>query len=534
MLGKPFVYKALFPVIALVLSIAYAPMGLLHWIAPGWEQLGQAYEFVGILTKGAWHEPGRGQPQNPYFQPGDESFLWEPGDRWTLGFAKTNLTGAPEVQKGLEEGRFLVAGYNRTPAQSILDDLFARAVYLDDNTGRGGVLYASVDCIGLSNHDVNAIRALAREWAGPAGIKSIQIAATHTHAGIDTVGLWDGLPYDGKDPWFQQHLIEQAAAALRAAYDARRDGRLFVADTPVGDMFEDTRAPEVYDQKLTRFRFQPATGKDVYLLSTGCHPEIMGPNNPQVSADYPAYTARYIHEKTGAETMFIQGALGVLITVKDLETILDEHRVGNVGYGPGLVRPFGEELARRALAVGGETELRPLLNLASRQFELPMENISMILAVKLGMLNHDVYSTPLKPYKYATTCELSYIRLGDKAHGVDILCVPGELAPEIAFGGFLGKEASSSGKAYPRKAIFEYLNEYEFASERQIVFGLCSNFIGYIIPDNDFHTDWFQSTLTISTDRLGRRHYEETSSAGPRTAGVITENFQNIFAGVKS
>jgi len=533
MLGIPFVYKALFPVIALVLSIAYAPMSLLHWIAPQWEQLAQAREFVGILTKGAWYEPGCKTPENPAFLPGDAEFLWEPGECWTLGFAKRNLTDAPEVQQGLGEGRYLVAGYNRTPAASIMDNMFARAVYLDDNTGRGGILYAAVDCVGLSNHDVKAIRALAWEWAEKEGVKGIQVAATHTHAGIDTVGLWDDLPYDGKDPWFQQHLIEQTAAALRAAFDARKEGRLFVADTVVGDMFEDTRTPIVYDQKLTRFRFHPTSGKDVYLLSTGCHPELMGPNNPQVSADFPAYAARYVYDKTGAEAMFIQGALGVLVTVRDLETILDEHREGNVTYGPSLVRPFGEELARRALAIKTETELRPLLNVACREFELPLENLALILSVKLGMINHDVYSTPFKPYQYATTCELSYIRLGDKAHGVDILCVPGELASEIAFGGFLGAEDSATGKAYPRRAIFEYLNEYDFASERQIVFGLCGNFIGYIIPDNDFHTDWLQSTLTISTDRLGRGHYEETVSAGPRTAGVITERFQCIFEGLK-
>jgi hypothetical protein len=62
MLGKPFVYKALFPVIALALSIVYAPMGLLHRAAPGWEQLTQAHEFVGILTKGAWREPAHARP----------------------------------------------------------------------------------------------------------------------------------------------------------------------------------------------------------------------------------------------------------------------------------------------------------------------------------------------------------------------------------------------------------------------------------------------------------------------------------------
>jgi len=533
MLGKPLVYKALFPVIALVLSAAWMPMALLHWIAPQWAQLARAETFVGLLAKGAWREPGYVKPENPYFLPGDAEFLWEPGGYWTLGFAKENLTDAPEVRRGLEEGRFLVAGYGRMPARSIFDDLFARAVYLDDNTGRGGILYASVDCIGLSYRDVNAIRALAWEWAKAAGVKNIQIAATHTHAGIDTVGLWDELPFDGKDPWFQRHVIERTTAALRGAYEARLDGRLFVGDADVGDMFEDSRTPEVYDTKLTRFRFEPtAAGEELYLLSAGCHPEMMGPNNPMVSADFPAYAARYIYDETGCEAMFIQGAIGSLITVRDLETILYQHRIGNVGYGPSLVPSFGEEFGRRALEISEETELQPLLNVASRAFELPLENIALILAVKIGLVNYDVYSTPFKPYKYATPCEVSYIRLGGRTGSVDILCVPGELSPEIAFGGFLSRENSSSGKAYPRRAIFEYLNEYGFASERQIVFGLCGNFIGYIIPDNDYHTDWLQSTITISTDRLGRRHYEETVSAGPRTAGVITENFQGIFAGV--
>jgi len=427
-----------------------------------------------------------------------------------------------------------VAGYGRMPAQRILDDLFARAVYLDDNTGRGGVLYASVDCIGLSYHDVNAIRALAWSWASAAGVKSIQIAATHTHAGIDTVGLWDELPYDGKDPWFQQYVIERTAAALRAAYEARADGQLFVGDADVGDMFEDTRTAEAYDTKLTRFRFKPTADNEIYLLSAGCHPEMMGSNNPLVSADFPAWAAQYIYEQTGAEAMFIQGAIGALITVKGLEDILYQHRIGNVGYGLSLVKPFGEEFGRRALEIQpeDETQLQPLLNIASREFELPLENIALILALKIGMINYDVYSTPFKPYKYATPCEVSYLRLGDRTESVDILCVPGELSPEIAFGGFLAAENSSSGKAYPRKAIFETLDEYDFASDRQIVFGLCGNFIGYIIPDNDYHTDWLQSTITISTDRLGRRHYEETVSAGPRTAGVITETFQGIFEGL--
>jgi len=44
-----------------------------------------------------------GKQENPYFMPGDARFSWEPGDRWTLGFAKQNLTESPEVRENAEK-----------------------------------------------------------------------------------------------------------------------------------------------------------------------------------------------------------------------------------------------------------------------------------------------------------------------------------------------------------------------------------------------------------------------------------------------
>ena len=539
MLGKPIVYKALFPLIALVMAIAWAPMAALSWLAPGWAELAEATELVGIIARGAAHEPGCKQA-NPYFLPGDTEFLWEPGPRWTLGFAKQNMTGGPATRANIKNGLYNMAGYGHMVSTDTMDDLFAKAIYLDDNTGRGGMLYAVVDCIGLSDTDANAIRALAWEWARAAGIKSIQVAATHVHSGIDTIGLWKDLPYDGKDEAFQRLMIEKTALALRGAYDARRNGRLFVADVDSGGLFEDTRPPDVFDKTITRFRFAPAEtgGKDVYLLCANCHPEMVGPNNSVISADFPACAAAYIREATGAESMFIQGAIGALITSRDLQTLLDEHSKNNTAYGMAQAKEFGVEFARRALGeIGGvpvETELPPLLNIASAEIEVPIENLSFILALKLGIISHGVYAVHCKPWKYAFTAELSYLRLGGAADSVDILVQPGELAPEIAFGGFLPKENAALGTEYPRKPIFGYLNEYGFASERQIVFGMANNFMGYVVPENDFVVDGLVPYINVGTDRFGVAHYEETVSAGPRTAGALTEGFRVVFAKIDS
>ena len=517
------VQRFLFFIIGSVLTVALLPMGL---FAPQSETT----ELMRAFNAAAWNVPGPRRP-TPYFLPGDAEFCFEPGEHWTMGFAARNLTADPVIRERIEAGHFNVAGYARTLSESVMDDMYARAFYLNDNTGRGGMLYAVVDCIGLSDTDVNRIRALVWDWAQEAGLRSIQIAATHMHSGIDTIGLWSDIPHDGKDPAFQQHLIEQTAQALRAAFENRQDGRLFVADTVLEDMIEDTRYPYVFDEMLTRFRFEADNGTEIYLLSAGIHPGMMGPLNPQISADFPAYAIRHIYEQTGAAAMFIQGAIGGLITVPNLYGIIAEHDQGNITYGPSLVPGFGQRMGQFALGEIGnlseEAELPAVLNIASRQMELPIENIALLISVRLGMINHGVYRAGRG---YFITIEIGYLRLGDLSESVDILIVPGELAPELAFGGFLCRKQSANRRRYPRPAIFEALNRYEFASQRQIVFGLANNFIGYIIPENDFYLDRWLPYFDIAHSRGGRRHYEETVSAGPQTGRVISEGFFGMFS----
>lgn len=81
----------------------------------------------------------------------------------------------------------------------------------------------------------------------------------------------------------------------------------------------------------------------------------------------------------------------------------------------------------------------------------------------------------------------------------------------------------------PRKALFECLREHEFASERQIVFGMANNFVAYILLDNDFMTDRWLPYINFYVDRFDTEHYEETVSTGPQAAKVLTEAFRGLF-----
>ena len=70
------------------------------------------------------------------------------GDKWTAGF------GCVEIIKDKDAllsnlSAYYVSGYNQNnPAQGILDNPTVRAVWLDDNSGRGGVILCAVDCVG--------------------------------------------------------------------------------------------------------------------------------------------------------------------------------------------------------------------------------------------------------------------------------------------------------------------------------------------------------------------------------------------------
>ena len=61
---------------------------------------------------------------------GDSIFSEKAGENWTVGFSSAVLT--PD---DVTSATYYIAGYNtNNPAKGVLDDMLAKAVYLDDNT----------------------------------------------------------------------------------------------------------------------------------------------------------------------------------------------------------------------------------------------------------------------------------------------------------------------------------------------------------------------------------------------------------------
>ena len=453
-----------------------------------------------------------------YMLEGDNVFSDTAGENWTVGFASSILT--PE---DITADKYYIAGYNpNNPAKSVLDDMYAKAVYLDDNTGRGGVVICAIDCVGISRKDINDIRKLVIESGKIPGLKSINICSTHSHSAIDTQGLWGkNFLSDGKNEGFMNRLKELTAKAIIDAYNARKDGSLYFGTAEDKGLLIDTRQPVDYDATLTRLRFDPADGsEDTYIVNLACHAECLGARTTVVSADFPAYMEKEIVEKTGgANVVFINGAIGGLVTCEKLDDVLR-----NFELGLEYVKEFGKDVGELVMSVANETELTPLINIKTEAVEVRCDNIALLFVRILGVLNNDISKDENGDISIIT--EVSYMELGNGQIGV--FMIPGELSPELESGNFLTAEAAANGTEVDYKPLTEMSD-----CKHKFVVGLCNDEIGYIIPENDFFLHEWLPYFNTTVDAAGRNHYEETNSTGPETAGTLLDAMDGLIESVK-
>ncbi len=446
---------------------------------------------------------------------GNGKFSYSPGEKWTVGFGKAAYTPADYKSK-----TYYIAGYDsNNPVKGVLDDLYARAVYLDDNRGDGGVIFCALDCVGISRKDINDIRRLVLESGKLGKVKSINIASTHTHAGVDTQGLWGEKIYKcGKDKAFMDNLKKTAAQAIITAFESKKDGSLFMGYTPVEDMQADVRTPVTYDKNLTRFRFSPDDNSgDVYIVNFASHAELLGTTS-LISADFPAYLIKEIEESVpDSNAVFFNGAIGGMISAKEIKKVYRDS-IDCEAYMKG----FGRQLGEIVLSIKDETELKPILNIKSKSVIIPGENTVLILARYLNVLNNDIGRTG-KRSKACIFSEVGYMELGDK--DVAVFLIPGELFPELYNGEFLTEKDSANH----RKANYEKVLVDMTECKHKFVIGLCNDELGYIVAENDFLLNETLPYINKATDDMDRDHYEETNSTGPETGKIILEETEKLI-----
>lgn len=346
------------------------------------------------------------------------------GDRWYYGFGVREILPSADSSQPL-----YIAGYNSgLEIAGVLDYCQAWALWLD--TGGEGVLIIGIDCVGLASGTVEQIRQGLQDIPNCA---AIHVYSTHTHAGADTLGLWGPVGVDGKNDDYMAALVTAAVEAGREAAASRRAGRLYFGQVETVDMYRDSRDPQVYDANLYQLRLESEDGSaGVRLYFYGAHPESLRGDNALLSRDYAGLLCDRVTRATGDDTMFFPGALGGLIMTRSFVENTGTQAVDNLNI-------TAAKLVGYALSITSdmERELSPRLAVSRQVFTVPLDNTAFLLYKTLGILENKAVAAD-SATGYGVETELSVLLLD----GVAVALLPGEIFPELVYGGEYGVSQS--------------------------------------------------------------------------------------------
>ena len=475
-----------------VMKILEKSVGIIEGGVAGHFKRKAKFNPAPAIPKAAWNAPG-------------ESLT----GHFTVGLSKQEL-----VPDDLDTGRYYIAGYYGPKAVTgVHDPMCATAIWIDDNAGKGGLVLVSIDCVGFMRYDADVVRKRMAGWSKTHGCREMHFFGTHNHAGIDTIGLWGKLPKSGRDKKFIKLMHDKICEAIETAYNKRRCGDLYAGMIEEPDGYHsDYRLPKVYSKTLTRLRFAPKDGgAPVYLVNYAAHPGMLGSKNTLMSADWVNWFREDMETKTGGEVIFINGLIGGLIYPH-------EENPDDTWFSAEFA---GHRIADLALAVTDERKLEPKLGTMSQDVYLACENTLLTLGGIMKLTPANLYATGKGRFGISMKSSVNYFQIGS----LRILTVPGEMFPELAYGGYLEEDVASNGSSAQNPTpLLEIANDPDL-----VMFGLGDDELGYIIPPNDFFLDEKRPYFENGHDQHGRKHYEETVSVGKDAAATVAETVKEMM-----
>ncbi len=461
------------------------------------------------------------------FYAGMEKFIDEPqGDKvWSLGYGKASVLPADFGTKKYAKGAYIpyIFGnsmYKDEDGQE--EDLMVRAVVMDDGSGRGKVVFLSLDAMGFANADVRLVREALKDIAKKHNIVSINVSCTHIHTGIDSQGVWtdpigciinnifsDNIKY-GVERSFIDSVVKGSKKAVEEALAEMTEGKLYYAKTDVEDYIFDRTAPIAYDPYLYKLEFIPfAENATPTIIATyGCHPESASYDwasaDPEKSVSFDTkftpdfiWHAEKVINDAGYNFIFIQGNVSTVTSDRGLTGDGVDDFPGNAHYTAvrygyeigyiilGMSMTTEERIALNeatgdrldvALYEGQENytvwyegretveavEVKPVLNIKHKQFTVRIDNNIITLLGKTSVADNFVLKDDMS--RHYTVSEVGYLEIGDN---MKVYMSPGETFGELFLGG-------SGAEGFELKPIREY------TGEDIIVMDLMNDAAGYV------------------------------------------------------
>ncbi len=381
----------------------------------------------------------------------------------SASWAQSLQAGAARVKITPDKLPYL-AGYSANRrAEEVHDDVYASAVVIQ--AGDTKMAIVSCDLIGLLNPAVKDIR--SKVTSVPA--ENIIIAATHTHSGPDSIGLW-GQPEQGVSgvdkEWYAQ-MKQKVADAIEEAAKNLQPAVLRVASAEgVMGVSRNVRVAEILDTSIAVLQLRNANDNKTIatIVNYAVHPELM--NIRSLTSDIVHYMRQTIEGTEGGIALFLNGAQGGMVTVDSPGNDWREcERVGNA-------------LGQAALnALKNATTVREApLAVQRAEVTIPLENERFKQAAQAGIFPEPVLQTD------EVTTEVMHVTLGP----VEMVTIPGEALPNIGF------QIKRHMKGNPK-----------------LVIGLANDELGYILTEADYGLKLYS--------------YETSMSIGEKAGRVVTE-----------
>ncbi|MCB9726967.1 MAG: hypothetical protein H6744_06145 [Deltaproteobacteria bacterium] len=371
-------------------------------------------------------------------------------------------------------GAFMAGFAPNRRSVGALEPLEATVLYL--RRGPDELCLVSVDCIGLLRATIERIRQRARDIARKT---DIIVCATHTHSGVDTMGLWGPtilkvIPRgSGVDPAYMDLLVERIGDAIARARETARPAALRTAAFQVDSDWtrNDRKGGGRYDDAVAIGLDAVEGGERIAtLLNFASHPESLWEHNHWLSPDFPGPFRRHVREAVGGEALYFSGPLGGMLTPNVPKDADETQR-----------RDYIERLGRAlAVATVGALEAaapdaEPAFSHRFRMTEFQLANWRFKLMTTLGII-------PGAWRGHSVETEVHHVRLGQ----LELLSVPGEPVPE------LGHRIVERMPGPHRGLLCLGMDEF-----------------GYILEPAMFQDREYA--------------YEKTMSLGPATAGTLLE-----------
>lgn len=286
------------------------------------------------------------------------SFTKTPG-ALQAGWAKRDMT--PTIGTPL-------GGYgNRKGAAStgVHDPLYVRALALSD--GADTVVLVGSDMLIVPPNIAELVRE-AVSAQSPLTEDNLYFTASHTHCGTGAfapglAGRMVGGKFQPEIPGF---IADQFSAAILEAYENMEPAALAHDSVQVPELIRNRARDATVDDFLDYLVVKQQDGDTCITARYSAHPTIYGGSMLEFSAEFPGALMRNLEKETGADVMYLGGALGSM-----------GHRAPEAPTPDERVEAMGRALAEKILPGLEDLEFNDHVEIAALGIPLDMPSAQM-------------------------------------------------------------------------------------------------------------------------------------------------------------